>query len=397
MTRPDKGDMEKRLIIAIALSVLIIVTFQALAPKPPAAPPPVAVSTDTAPAVADKAAVISAPLPQETAVEEKELEAATDKFIVVFSNIGGAVKSMLLKEYKDSATGVPMVLASIKNPREFVGSISSGSIAGLDTSAYLSERSADQVLYRLRSGDLEISKRYFLHKSKHGIDLEISIKNMSSSPKAVSYRLVGGSGVGESNPQDKRFVEVTSKINGKITGFTRPKNKRIISPGIVEWITLKNKYFSIILKPFTATKDQFYSEDSDGQLTMGLDTIEFIIPPGEAISNKYVFYFGPNHIPVLKDFGHGLEETVDYGFFGGISKFMLSVMRFFYAIVRSWGLSIILLSIFLNIVLFPLTIKSFKSMQKMQELHPQMDKLKKQYKDNPQKLNKEMMELYKTK
>jgi YidC/Oxa1 family membrane protein insertase len=70
-------------------------------------------------------------------------------------------------------------------------------------------------------------------------------------------------------------------------------------------------------------------------------------------------------------------------------------MKFFHRIVRSWGLSIVLLAVFLNVILFPLTIKSMKSMQKMQALHPQMEKLKAQYKDNPKKLNAEIMELYK--
>jgi YidC/Oxa1 family membrane protein insertase len=69
-------------------------------------------------------------------------------------------------------------------------------------------------------------------------------------------------------------------------------------------------------------------------------------------------------------------------------------MRICYNLTHSWGISVILLAVFLNILLFPLTLKSFKSMQKMQALHPQMEKLKAQNKDNPQRLNKEMMELY---
>ena len=127
----------------------------------------------------------------------------------------------------------------------------------------------------------------------------------------------------------------------------------------------------------------------------GVDVEPITIKPGETSEQKYIIYAGPSDIASLRQVGYGLDESINYGFFGGISKFILAVMKFFYNIVHSWGLAIILLSVFLNVILFPLTMKSFKSMQKMQELHPQMEKLKVQYKGNPQKLNQEIMELYK--
>ena len=140
---------------------------------------------------------------------------------------------------------------------------------------------------------------------------------------------------------------------------------------------------------------QFCLEGPHSNLVNGVEMMNPSIQPGMSIQNNFILYAGPAHPPILKAFGHDVEEIVDYGFFGGISKALIVVMRFFYSLFHSWGLAIILLSIFLNIVLFPLTLKSFQSMQKMQALHPQMEKLKKLHKDNPQKLNKEIMELYK--
>jgi YidC/Oxa1 family membrane protein insertase len=168
-----------------------------------------------------------------------------------------------------------------------------------------------------------------------------------------------------------------------------------MKPGSAVWASLHNKYFSLILKPFIQTKAYFYSYNKEGLLVTGVESEEVTIQPGRTIDNKFLLYAGPSNIPVLKELGYGLEETINYGFFGGISKVLIAIMRVCYGVVRNWGFSIILLAIILNIILFPLSMKSFKSMQKMQELQPQMEKLKVQYKSNPQKLNQEIMELYK--
>ncbi|MCM8761135.1 MAG: membrane protein insertase YidC [Candidatus Omnitrophica bacterium] len=386
--------MEKRLILAIALSIFIIMSFQIMAPKGPHSPSVTVVTKEAPPTVLPKDTIISAPSAAEVAIQEKELKVDTDRYILTFSNMGGAIKNIWLKEYKDIHTGGPLWLADIRNPKEYIFTISSADIPGIDIAAYSLTRSDNTITYFLSTKDFEISKRYTLHNSKYGIELEVSIRNISDSPRSFNYNIIGGAGINETKHEDKRFLEVTSVVDGKYIGFKRPKDKRITNLGIVAWTALKSKYFSLILKPLFTTRGQFYKEDNTGLLTMGVDVGETVIQPKSVLINKYLLYAGPSHIPALKEFGYGLESTVSYGFFGGISKVMISVMRFFHSIVQSWGLSIILLSVFLNFILFPLTMKSFRSMQKMQELHPEMERLKKQYKDNPQKLNKEIMDLY---
>jgi YidC/Oxa1 family membrane protein insertase len=200
----------------------------------------------------------------------------------------------------------------------------------------------------------------------------------------------------EKNEQDLRLIEAAANINGKTATLKRPKRgERTTTLGMVGWEALKNKYFSIILKPFVQTRGGYAYENSTGSLLIGVDTDKVTIQPGASVEHRYSLYVGPSDIAVLKGFGYGIEESVNYGMFGWISKALIAVLKLCNMLVRNWGLSIIILSILLNIVLFPLTMNSFKSMQKMQELHPQMEKLKVQFKDQPQKLNKEIMELYK--
>jgi YidC/Oxa1 family membrane protein insertase len=119
------------------------------------------------------------------------------------------------------------------------------------------------------------------------------------------------------------------------------------------------------------------------------------IASGGIKEDDFLLYVGPLDDKKLAAIGYNLQELVDYGFFGGVSKVLLSILGFFYKFTHNWGVAIICLTILINIILFPLTFKSFHSMQQMKKIQPHMQKLKELHKDNPQKLNKEMMELYK--
>ena len=118
------------------------------------------------------------------------------------------------------------------------------------------------------------------------------------------------------------------------------------------------------------------------------------LAPGEKIEERYVLYAGPLDEKRIEKTGMEVKGIVDYGFFGGISRVLLLTLGFFHKIVKNWGIGIILLTIAINVVMFPLTYKSFSSMQQMKKVQPHMQKLREIHKDNPQKLNKEMMELY---
>jgi YidC/Oxa1 family membrane protein insertase len=112
-------------------------------------------------------------------------------------------------------------------------------------------------------------------------------------------------------------------------------------------------------------------------------------PPVSEVS----LYIGPCLETSLKSVG--LEGIVNYGFFHSIGVGLAKLLYFFYSFSHNWGVSIIILAIITYAILFPFTMKSTKAMRRMQEIQPQVDALRKQYKDNPQKLNKETLELYK--
>jgi len=389
--------MEKRLILAIAFSVMIIVAFQYLGPKPVPAP---TVTMPLASTPQGAATAISTPEPTvviEPAVDEKTLNVETDRFILTFSNVGGSLKEIRLKDYKDLKTNAPLLLSDIQNPASYIFALTgvSPKIA-FDKVAYAISTKDDAVTYSATVGDISVIKKYIIHKSSYNIELQLFIKNISNKSQDVCYRIISGSGLVEKADQDKALIETSSKINGAQVKFKRAKpGEMIINQGSVNWTALKSKYFSLIFKPLMQTTKEFYNQSGPGAIVTGVESEVLTIAPSAFIENKFILFAGPSHIPTLKAAGYDFEETINYGFFGGISKALLSILGMLHNVVRSWGVAIILLSIFLNVVTLPLTMKSFKSMQKMQELHPQMEKLKIENKNNPQKLNKEVMELYK--
>jgi YidC/Oxa1 family membrane protein insertase len=385
--------MEKRLITAVALSIMVIVAFQFFFPAPKKTQVVKPEERAIVKEIDVKSFVPATSVPTEG---EKESAIATDRSIITFSDIGGSVKKIELKQHKKNNSLEPFVLVEEEDPGRYLFSIkdSFGALP-LESLKYSISTKPNQVIYTLNLKDLQIVKQYTLHNSNDTIELQLFIKNTTAQSKELAYQIISGAGVVEPNMADKRLIEVTAKVDGKTVNFKRPKNNIITNPGIVSWVALKTRYFSLIMKPFGQTKHQFHNFAAGEDLVAGIEMERITIPANSFIEQKFMLYAGPSVASELKKIGMEFEETINYGFFGWIAKALLFMLSLCHGVVKNWGLSIIILSIFLNILLFPLTLKSFQSMQKMHELHPQMEKLKVQFKDNPQKLNKEVMELYK--
>jgi len=385
--------MEKRLITAVTLSIIVIVAFQFLFPAPKRTQVVKSEERSVVKEIDAKSFIPAISIPTEN---EKESAVATDRSIVTFSDIGGAIKKIELKQHKKNNSLEPLILVDEKDPSRYIFSIKDSlGVLPLESSKYSINTKPNQVIYTLNLKGLQIIKQYTLNNSNDTMELQLFIKNISNQQEELVYQIISGSGIVEPNMADKRLVEVTAKVDGKTVNFKRPKNNIITNPGIVSWVALKTRYFSLIMKPFGQTKDQFHNFAAGEDLVAGIEMERVTIPANSSIEQKYLLYAGPSVASELKKIGMEFEETINYGFFGWIAKALLFMLGLCHSVVKSWGLSVIILSVLLNALLFPLTLKSFQSMQKMHELHPQMEKLKVQLKDSPQKLNKEIMELYK--
>lgn len=174
--------------------------------------------------------------------------------------------------------------------------------------------------------------------------------------------------------------------------------KFVTRTGDLGWVALRNKYFAAVLIPPPECKEIMLENLAVGGQRIGVKLPPFSLSNGQSSRTNFEIYFGPQRVEDLIRTGKSLEKIVDYGFWGPISKVIHSLLKIFFGVVKNYGWAIIMLSLFIKVVFYPLTHRSFEAMHKMQEdmkeLQPKMNALKEKYKDNQQKLNKATMELY---
>ena len=157
---------------------------------------------------------------------------------------------------------------------------------------------------------------------------------------------------------------------------------------------IKSRHFSSILKPSGRT---FYSSHVEGYSKTDFGSYllsdEITVNSGESWHDEFLLYIGPNRLDDMEPFGLG--RVVNFGKLDPICKLLIGGMELIYKVVRNYGLAIILLTVFINVLLMPLTKTSFMSMRRMQLVQPEMAKIREKHKGDSSKLNQEMMALYK--
>jgi len=168
--------------------------------------------------------------------------------------------------------------------------------------------------------------------------------------------------------------------------------------GPVRWLALQDKYFMSVFIPENASS-LFSKLENERVVSAGISL------PGGSGEQVYKtrLYAGPKQYDVLKSFGIGLEDTIDFGWFiygswsivKAVAKPLFSILRFIYEYTHNYGVAIILLTLGIKLLFVPLQYKSYKSMQGMQTIQPKVLALQEKFKDNKEKLNQELMKLYK--
>jgi YidC/Oxa1 family membrane protein insertase len=162
------------------------------------------------------------------------------------------------------------------------------------------------------------------------------------------------------------------------------------------WIGLLQHYFVAAWIPDEKTSREFFTHKLDGNLySVGVVLPGLVIEPGQKASSGSTLYAGPTEANLDK-IAPGLGLTVDYGWVKIIAVPLFWVMSLFNDWTHNWGVSIILLTILIKLLFFPLSAASYRSMAKMRLVAPKLEKIKQQYADDREQLNRAMMELYKT-
>jgi YidC/Oxa1 family membrane protein insertase len=205
------------------------------------------------------------------------------------------------------------------------------------------------------------------------------------------------------NEQEQSYnpSQLSSFANGSLKHFSKDdlaKTEIIIKPP-VDWAGYENNYFLQAIIPMEESGYQIIPRVLDAN--RGLVQVVYLTDPFLVEANgektfKLRFYFGPKELEHLAKAEHQLINAVDYGWFTVLAKPALHLLNWIYKYTYNYGVAIILLTVLLKIIFWPLTQKSYKSMQMMKKIQPKIAQLREKYKDDREKMNQELMNVYST-
>lgn len=396
-------NMEKRALLAIVISMFIVIFapyalvkfFPQLKQEQKKAQYPIKESDrPIQPKETQQTAKQEVPPP---VFEGKAFDFETDDYKIVFSGSSGAIRGIFLKKFFDPK-GEPLVLAETSGAQNAIFS-ASGLSRELDNAIFVYTVKAGRPVFTARTSDgLTLEREYIFQPGRYTIELKQTITNNSPDSLPLKYSIVTSSGITDLSPQDVMYVDAVRDVDGKISrmGKNDIKGQTSWSGRQVNWVSLKNRYFSLITKPPLLFPEVSYNKLQDNKLQTRISSMEFTAGPNASVTHNFILYAGPNDYDKISNLKMGMEDSLYLGFTGSIGKILFVVLKFFYGAVKNWGLAIIALTVFINILLFPLTFKGIKSMKQMQALQPKIEALRKTHKGkgDSQKLNKEVMELY---
>ncbi len=256
-------------------------------------------------------------------------------------------------------------------------------------------------------GRSRIEKELLLQDDSYTIEMRLRFISMGLQDVGSAYDVIWTSGL---YPTERRIKDDTPyyeafALQGGELLKTKEKSTGLCE-GSTQWVAVRTKYFVMAIIPKTIPGNAAMLEGQKTNIPYEGETGEWktfqarmVMPYTGSTEETGTFsvYLGPMDYTQLKSQGVELEKMMNFGwmFIRPFSIAFFYVLQFLYGIVHNYGWAIIIFSIMIKVVLYPLTRKSFQSMRKMQELQPKMAALKEKYKKEPQKLNEETMKLYK--
>ena len=185
-------------------------------------------------------------------------------------------------------------------------------------------------------------------------------------------------------------VLANNKVVHELVGAMAPGSQNAFAAP-VGWAGYADHYFlSALVSEDPARAAAVVSPEQDGMQIL----LTAPRAAGEDGTTRFTLYVGPKDVEVLELVGHQLARAVDFGWFAILAVPLLKLLKLFHSATRNYGVDVILLTIVVKVLFLPLSQKSMKSMRDMQRLQPQMAKLREKFKDDRERLNKEMIELY---
>lgn len=276
----------------------------------------------------------------------------------------------------------------------------SGSIDGVDA--------WEELVYTWTSpdGTIEVVRRYVATDAAFGTDVIVEITNVSDVERrfgGTELRVTGDfdpeASTGGIAGRSASALEALCAADGKVKRRLAQKVKEPLHrPGTVTMIGIDERYFVTGVAPGddVETTACGYTKvgSNEDHLRAWLTTAEFVLPAGGTHTLSFSLFTGPKDTRYLEAVDADLVQSVDFGMFSFLALPIRWLLLLFQGWVVNWGVAIILLTVFIKVLLFPITQKSFQNMEKMRVLQPQLQELQKKYENDRMKLAEEQMKLF---
>ncbi len=382
----------------------------------PAGPAQTAVPTPTQTLKPVPSGTSAQPAPTGALQRGETVRVETDIYVADINTAGGDLRRLELLAHRDTADQKKNFLLLQEIEHTYIaqaGLIGNGlpnhrtKFTATTSAVKLAdgEKSVSIRLTAPEAGGLKVTKVYTFYRGRYEIDVGFEVENKNSSavsadayfqlvrdgkpPEGDSAMLPTYTGVAAYTDHQK-FVKVPFTDLDKGKGdYPKKANDG--------WIAILQHYFLSAWLPKTDAPREFYAQRGDsGLYSAGVILSLGSIEPGASASLAVPLYAGPQEQDKLETLSPGLELTVDYGSLTIIAKPLFSFLQWLYHWVGNWGVAIILLTVAIKAVFYPLSAASYRSMARMRIVAPKMQRLKEQFGDDRQRMSQAMMELYRT-
>lgn len=403
----------KNLVLAVALSLIVLFGWGRFAEYmgwvTPPAPPAVqgnATRPEPAPAPAREAG-----LPAFTPAPGRDFIVNTPLFEATFYTGGGSLRSFILKKYhvgilpdsplinmvdKRTAQTAPLGLVINSQPSWSTGQWTlEGDAQALDVKA----GGEGEFVISGNVDGLGVRRHFTISADTYLIKERITLTNEGSQARSVRVAFTQALDSGISSGGQYDSMRIAWDDNGKFDDESSGKTLTttgIMQTGKIWWAGPMSTYFLAAALPGNPDGATVKGRVQDEIWRVGLENEEIMLGPGHSAELTASYWTGPKDRTLMQAASVQLAKSIDLGLFSIIAKGLLWLLEHIQQYVHNWGVAIIILTFIIKGVFWPLTAKSYASMEKMKQLQPMMTALREKYKDNREQMNREVMSLYKT-
>jgi len=419
--------VDRQIILAVALSALVVLGYQEylrlyypnLGKKPETTPAAVTPGVERSP-ISQPPSSLPPPVnpPVDAALKEPRPAAPppitvdAPLFHASISPLGGRLASLKLKRYRETVDpqSLPLDVVMLGSDRDLpLGTVLRGNgtawsdenlVYQASTASVMlaPDQTADVVLRGSSPDGITVEKTFHFTGGSYAFGLALKAADEKGRFTEAGLRWTHKPQLSTARYS---FHGPEALVGGKLLHFSESELTQGVifpdpkpsgqPPPLVHWAGYADSYFLSAMMPREDDAVRLWVKEENDEIFT-----EILVPLAAMAKEPYPLqvFSGPKDLHELTKAGHHLQRAVDLGWFSFVAEPMLRLLKLFHSLTGNYGFDIILLTVLVKLVTVPLTHKSFKSMQEMQKLQPQMKKLQEKYADDRNALNKEVMELY---